>query len=968
MFKKFLLIQFLCLSFCFNSYGVYDNVREPVSWNENEQNCYTGNFSWDPLVSNNDVNWEFSNPVCVGFISGYGAAMVASSFITKALCVAKNPIGAPKSSAEQGQDPVPQAPIVNPSMAYRLFYWMPMVCATRTYEYGALQATATSTCASPGANFLCAGAQATANVALTDMTKCCAATASYFAVTGTAIAVLREKLYQDARRAFEDAKVCGSGWNNWKKFDVNGDEVLPTQDGQWRVGPYNGSYQKCIESIFVYNINSCNLPSVDGVDANEMSIKNKYFREYLYGGREYIDKGSGTCHNPYSWDSAQKIKFLGYNDLSQRYYMKGPGQAANFACHRFTDPKDESVINAQQCCQERSQRTMCIQMGNSYKFCEFGSRCEVSDIIFETYYAKSKSDYLCAKTYNVCPYNHLLGGGTEVSKYQRNSNGMPSSRVENYCQVMKHCQKLPVVPYVKISDLDGAVISSACRNLKGDTQNIYEYEIHADGINNVKSFSAPIAQCFKETVQNLLLNRAGSTRCRDADELPDADGICTSGYIYVQGQEIGSKSVFVSIQDGLRSAIKMVMTISIVFFGAKVLIASEPVQRKQIVPYIIKFAVIMYFALGTGWQNVFVDGVLETSMVLGNIVMRVDEDKPETKLDGCQFPRINSNLAQDDPNRFDNPQYPEGLGYLAMWDTLDCKLVRAIGFSPDVTVPYILLAMIAGFLTGGLGIVFLVAVASFGFFFFALILRALHIFLTSTIAIVILIYVSPIVITCLLFQKTKSIFDNWLKQMIGFILQPVILFAYMGIFIAIFESTIIGDVEFKGDGLIEPKQIICDSKTSDSSIYCIFRVASFKTFSGLEPIGIAIPILTSMNKERLGSIVKAALLMFIFSSFMDKISALASKLVGGSEISSQTPGVADMSKKAMSYGSSISTRGTRAMKSIGMAAAKKGYGKVKNAVGKYGNQGKSVQGEGVKKANDSAETRKPPKDESPPKE
>ncbi len=83
---------------------------------------------------------------------------------------------------------------------------------------------------------------------------------------------------------------------------------------------------------------------------------------------------------------------------------------------------------------------------------------------------------------------------------------------------------------------------------------------------------------------------------------------------------------------------------------------------------------------------------------------------------------------------------------------------------------------------------------------------ALHIFIISSISIISLIYISPITITCVLFKKTKNIFDKWWKYLLSFALQPVILFAYLGVLIFAFD-TFCGwrgyKVEFlKGDATI----------------------------------------------------------------------------------------------------------------------------------------------------------------------
>ncbi len=945
-----------------NAYAVYEGARSKVSWNKGSGMCNAGDFSFDALKSNVDVNWEVANPVCAAFIASSGLAMVVAGQVTEYMCVAQNFVGLSKAASEKAGNPIPDLPFLSPSVGYKLLYRSSVLCAGRIGEYGILQSATVGACIPPGTP-ICVSAITQAALASSDMSRCCIAYSSYAASVAASVAALAI-IYATAKGAYEKGRVCGHNWNGWKKFDVNGDPVSEGEDGIWRSGPYEGSYQYCLESIFVYNdsanSNPCGFDNVDGVPYNELSLRNKYYREYLYGGREYKDN---SCSNPKSWSNEKKKEMLGYGDdaadfpgasssSGQRYYMKGPGAAGNYACHRFlvsSNPKfDVEASKAYDCCKERSQTTICIEnaplIDDNYehKFCKFGSKCSVKAITFDIFYAKSKSDYLCAKTYSVCPYNHNLGGGSEYTKYEENADGQPTYRAENFCQVMKHCAKVPITPYVRMTNLKGAFISSACKDLRGDSQNVYSFESELLPTGNARGFSAPIAQCFKETVQNLLLNRAGDTKCRNPDEMPNHEGNCESGYFYAKGQDLVTKSPFADIQDKLRWIIKMALTLSIAFFGAMVLLGMQPIAKKQILGYIIKISLLMYFALGNAWQFGLIDGVLETSSTLGSIMMRIDDDKPENMRDGCSFPRYNHKLLPSDPARYDNPKYPEGLEYLQIWDVLDCKLMRALGYGPDVSVPNLVISIFAGFLTGGLGILFVVATFFFAFFFLSLILRALHIFLLSTVAIVILIYVSPIVFTCILFQKTKSIFDNWLKQLIGLVLQPVILFAYLGIFISIFEYVIIGNVEYRGDGLKVPKEIVCSGEAKDKSIYCIFRIANFKTFSGLEPIGLSVPILTSMNKEKLNTIIKAGILMFIFSNFMDQVSTLAAKLVGGSKLKSSTPGMVDMGKEAFEKANGVRKRGTRLAKKAIKSTARTGFNIGKTVTALALNKGKSV--------------------------
>ncbi len=61
--------------------------------------------------------------------------------------------------------------------------------------------------------------------------------------------------------------------------------------------------------------------------------------------------------------------------------------------------------------------------------------------------------------------------------------------------------------------------------------------------------------------------------------------------------------------------------------------------------------------------------------------------------------------------------------------------------------------------------------------------RAMMLYITSLIGIGILLMLSPIFITLMLFGYTKSIFDSWIKQLISFMMQPIFVFVSIAIFI-----------------------------------------------------------------------------------------------------------------------------------------------------------------------------------------
>jgi len=299
-------------------------------------------------------------------------------------------------------------------------------------------------------------------------------------------------------------------------------------------------------------------------------------------------------------------------------------------------------------------------------------------------------------------------------------------------------------------------------------------------------------------------------------------------------------------------------------------------------------------------------------------------------------------MEMDGINQFENlpAQYPSGKNYLRIWDTLDCKLARAIGYGPEVSTANLAKMIFAGFLTGGVGIVFFLAGFALAFMLLSIIFRAVQITIMSLLAVILLVYISPLTITCSLFERTKGIFENWYKQLLGFILQPMILFAYLGIFISTIDAILIGDATFNPiTEKFELPTINCNG-VENTSPYCILNFPKFKNYTGLEFFDLALPMLVGMNNEKINAIVKAAIIMFVMYSFMDKITFVAKKLVGGQELSAdKAPDIRSAIKK-MARGvqkRALNTTKRAALKGGGLAlkGGRKALGKEKDGDFKF---------------------------------
>jgi type IV secretion system protein VirB6 len=79
----------------------------------------------------------------------------------------------------------------------------------------------------------------------------------------------------------------------------------------------------------------------------------------------------------------------------------------------------------------------------------------------------------------------------------------------------------------------------------------------------------------------------------------------------------------------------------------------------------------------------------------------------------------------------------------------------------------------------------------------AMTFEAAVLYLTSLIAIGIIIVLGPIFVSFLLFESTRSLFENWLKQLISYAIQPLILFTSLAILSIIIRTEIYSSLGFR---------------------------------------------------------------------------------------------------------------------------------------------------------------------------
>ena len=115
------------------------------------------------------------------------------------------------------------------------------------------------------------------------------------------------------------------------------------------------------------------------------------------------------------------------------------------------------------------------------------------------------------------------------------------------------------------------------------------------------------------------------------------------------------------------------------------------------------------------------------------------------------------------------------------FDPLDQALVYVASVKMVDTI-------LATFATGPYGFAIgIILVMGLGSFFKAL-FNALWIYVMAYVIRTLMFSMAPIFITCILFQRTRHLFDGWLNQIINATLQPIFLFTFFAFFVILIKS------------------------------------------------------------------------------------------------------------------------------------------------------------------------------------
>lgn len=286
-------------------------------------------------------------------------------------------------------------------------------------------------------------------------------------------------------------------------------------------------------------------------------------------------------------------------------------------------------------------------------------------------------------------------------------------------------------------------------------------------------------------------------------------------------------SPFPDFQIALKQAVTAALILYVMFYGFNLVMNNEYANLNKVSMFLLKFVFVVYFSIGFGWyydssgKQVSHNGVTET-MLPFVLQMTSDFTKMIFLAGGSQ------GLCVYDPSK-----YQPGYEFYQVWDAIDCRIGYYLGMQllynidasniigtgvtaanntgnsianfgstgsngldalSDVGTLTFFAVMFGFFMSGNIiivicGMIFCVVFVSVIFYF-------LSVYLVSMVTLYVMAYISPIFVPMLLFERTKSYFDSWVKIVVSCALQPAVVGGFIAMLLTMFDSIFYGNCEY----------------------------------------------------------------------------------------------------------------------------------------------------------------------------
>ena len=410
------------------------------------------------------------------------------------------------------------------------------------------------------------------------------------------------------------------------------------------------------------------------------------------------------------------------------------------------------------------------------------------------------------------------------------------------------------------------------------------YDIAKRNSKTLQPISSPLIQCINSMLSKLIV----------------APSVCS---IDQTGAVDRNESMLYKFQTLMKKGVTALLTLYIIFFGFRIILDNKPPPQSEFIIFIIKFLLVVYFSIGL------------TSSIDGNRFDGIIDWVFPILLQGATtLASWFMNASTNGLCEFKPEYYSPGFEHIALWDSLDCRVMHYLGvdgFKTHSIPPYLLL-LIPSLVLGMIPL----AQASIAYPLIVISLAAymINTFIVCLILVTLLGIFAPIFVPMALFSYTKGIFDSWAKLMISFVLQPMAVAAFMILMFSIYDSTFYDSCQYqtftldnKGESALFDKS---DTNLQDKRLFFKIRIPhdvndlSYKKCQS--SLGFMISKLSfgSLSLQKLKeicvSLITCIVILYLMYNFSAQLAGFTADIAGSISVGNMGIGTQTLFKSGMS--------------------------------------------------------------------
>jgi type IV secretion system protein VirB6 len=393
------------------------------------------------------------------------------------------------------------------------------------------------------------------------------------------------------------------------------------------------------------------------------------------------------------------------------------------------------------------------------------------------------------------------------------------------------------------------------------------------------NFSGRMVQCVRETLDFMFFQQGP---------------LCPS---------VHKVSSFTSIVSNLKVAIFALLMMYTIFYGIKILMDPYRAKLNEAVIFAVKMLLVIYFSIGFPFLDATSDGVtigLQSGIIdiAVPLLTGMISDLSQIVLSAARTNVEGTGLCVFDPSLY-NAEY----SYYSLFDSIDCHIGYYMGWNfiadaianggnPDISASTIFSVIFGLLLTAPF--VALVNIAFVYLFLNTLIVRFIGSYIVYFICLNVMLLISPIFIPMILFEKTKQMFQGWMRVTLSFALQPAIMVAFITMMITIYDDALFQDCVFQAGNKIGGFNTFTFSNSNgalcqSSYGYQMYNMISGQNWGKLNFMLFGIPVVHA-DQTYWPALLQALIIAFIMYKFAFYASEIAASITGGVSVNLASEG------------------------------------------------------------------------------